>query len=79
MDVDKRVNYIQCLLRGSGLKKYKVVLTECKESAKKLAGDQFNLLKTKDVTMEQFWTRDKTDGIGDDVNAYLVVENGINF
>ena len=37
VDVDKRVAYTQCILRGVELKKYRAVLLECKQSAKELA------------------------------------------
>ena len=51
MDFYQRVDYTQHLLRGLALKKYKAVLTECKESAKALAGYHWTLGKTMDVTM----------------------------
>ena len=38
MDVDKMVNYMQSLLIGAALKKYKSVLTECKKFVKELVG-----------------------------------------
>ena len=31
LDVDKRANYMQCLIRGSTIKKYKAILIECNE------------------------------------------------
>ena len=71
MDVNKRVDYIQCLLRGVAPKKYKAVLTECKELGKKLSGDQWTLRETNELTMERLWTWNKEDGIEDDVDTYL--------
>ena len=38
--VDKRLNYMQSLLRGLSLKKHKKVLAEYMESVKGVAGDQ---------------------------------------
>ena len=52
--VDKRVNYLHFLLRGSALNKYKTVLVECKELVKGIDGYQWTLGAMKDVTMEQF-------------------------
>ena len=40
MDVYQRLACKQRILRGSALKKHKVVLVECKQSAKDLAGDK---------------------------------------
>ena len=40
MDVDQRLAYKQRILRVAALKKYKVVLVDCKQSAKDLAGDK---------------------------------------
>ena len=56
LDVDKRMNYMQSLLRGSTLKKYKTILTECKENTKGISGYQWKINEVKDVTMERFWT-----------------------
>ena len=39
MDVDQRVAYTKRFLRGAALRKYKVVLLECKQSAKDLMED----------------------------------------
>ena len=63
MDVDQKVNYMHSLLRGLALKKYKTVLTECKELAKDIAGYQWTLKNAKDVTIELFCTWEKVDGI----------------
>ena len=56
LDVDKRVNYMQRLLRWPVLNTYKTVLVDCKESEKGIYGYQWTIVATKDVTMEQFWT-----------------------
>ena len=79
MDVDKSVNCVQRLLRGSALNKYKAVLTEFKESAKGLSGDQWTLGETNDVTMEKFWTQAKEDGLESYRYAYMGVDKCINF
>ena len=51
MDVDKIIKYMQRILRGTLLKKYKRVLVECKELAKGLSGDQWTLVPKKDLKM----------------------------
>ena len=56
LNVYKRMNYMQSLLRGSTIKKYKTILTECKENTKGIAGYQWKINEVKDVTMERFWT-----------------------
>ena len=56
MDVYKRFNYTQHILRGPSLKKYNTVLAECKDSVKGISGYQWTIGPTKDVTMEQIWT-----------------------
>ena len=53
LNVYKRVNYMQSLLRGPALKKYKTVMGGCKELAKGISGYQWTLDATKDVTMEK--------------------------
>ena len=63
MDVDKSIKYTQRILRGTALKKYKQVLEECKELSKGIAGYQWTLGATKDVTMKQFWDWDKVEAI----------------
>ena len=57
---------MQHLLRGSAIKKYKAVLTECKEQAKELAGDWWNLGKTTDITMDRLCNWAKKYGIESD-------------
>ena len=47
MDVEKRVAYMQRILRGAAIKNYKTVLVECKQSTKDLAGDSWNLGELK--------------------------------
>ena len=54
LDVDKRVNYTQRLLRGPELMKYKSILEECKESKKGIDEYQWTLGAMKYVTMQQF-------------------------
>ena len=49
------IKYTQRTLRGAALKKYKHILMVCKEWVKGLSGDQWNLVETKYVTMEQLW------------------------
>ena len=63
MDVDQRVSYTQCILRGSVLKNYKLVLVECKKSAEELTGDKWDLGVLKGLSTEDFWDWAKKDGI----------------
>ena len=42
---------MQLILRGTLLKKYKQVLVKCKELAKGLSGDQWNLVAKEDLKM----------------------------
>ena len=79
MVVDKRVNYIQRLLRGLSLKKYKIDLAECKESENSSAGDQWALGATKDVTMDKLWTCTKLDGVDASGYVYLGADMCLNF
>ena len=66
MDVDQRVAYMQCILIGALLKKYKAVLLECKQSAKDLSGEKWNLGKLKDISIQDFWTWAKSDELAYD-------------
>ena len=43
IDVDQRVACTQIILRGYALKKYQAVLVECKQLAKDLVGDSWDL------------------------------------
>ena len=47
MDTEQRIAYTQRLLIGAALKKYKAVLTNCKDLAKEIAGDKWNLVDVK--------------------------------
>ena len=55
MDVDQRVAYTQRILRGAALKKYISVLVECKQLAKDIAGDKWDLGKLKGIPTENLW------------------------
>ena len=44
---------------------------ECKELAKVIAGDQWNVGATKDVNMEHLWTWEKVDGVDASEGVYL--------
>ena len=56
MDVDKRIDYMQQIFRGKALKKYKNALKGYKQQEKGIAGNQWTLVVTKDITIKQFWT-----------------------
>ena len=63
MDLYQRVAYMQCILRGSALQNHKTVLAECKQSAKELAGDKWDLGVLKGLSTDDFWDWAKKDGI----------------
>ena len=50
MDIDKRINYTERILGGLSLKEYIQVIAECKESVKGIAGDQWDMGATNNVT-----------------------------
>ena len=54
MEVDKRVVYMQTILRGSAINKYKTVLLECKQLVKNLMGDKWTLGDLKALFIENF-------------------------
>ena len=71
MEVDQSIAYMQRILRGAALKKYKAVLMVCRESAKDLAGDKWTLGNLKAPSKERFWDWEKGGGLDDDGNLYL--------
>ena len=54
MDVDQRLAYMQRILIGAALKKYKVVLLECKHSEKDLKGYKWYLGELKELSTDDF-------------------------
>ena len=58
-------------MRGAALKKYKVVLLECKKSTKDLAGDKWTLGALKYLSTNDVWTWSKSNGIVYDGYVYL--------
>ena len=54
MEVDQRVVYMQTILRGSAINKYKTVLLECKQLVKNLMGDKWTLGDLKALFIENF-------------------------
>ena len=79
LDVDKIVNYMQVLLRGSAINKYKTVLAECKGLEKGIAGDQWTLGTTEDVTKDKFWTWEKLYGADASGDVYLCADRCLDF
>ena len=70
---------MQRILRGAELKKYRVVLLECKESEKDLVGDGWALSKLKGVSIEDLCTLSNIDGFNYDGDAYLRIDKCVNF
>ena len=66
MDVYQRVVYTKRTLRGDALKKYKVVLVECKKLEHDLVGDSWDLGNLKELSTDNFWTWANKYGIGYD-------------
>ena len=71
LDIDKRFNYRQRLLRVLALEKYNTVLADYKDPGKGITGDQWTLSAKKGVTKEQLWTWSKQDGINGSGGMYL--------
>ena len=74
LDIDKRVNCTKRLLRWLVLKKYKDILTECKETLKGISGGQWMIGEVKDGTMDRFWTWEKINRI----DTYGTVYSGVD-
>ena len=74
LDIDKRVNCTKRLLRWLLLKKYKDILTECKETLKGISGGQWMIGEVKDGTMDRFWTWEKINRI----DTYGTVYSGVD-
>ena len=79
MNVYQRVAYMQRIFKGDALKIYTGVLVGCRQSAKELAGDEWNLSKLKGLSADYFWTWEKTDTTGYDVHTYLGSDKCVNF
>ena len=79
MDVDERVSYTQCILRGAALKKYNTVMEEYKQSANELAGDKWDLGALKGRSTDNLWDWANKDGIGYDRDAYLGLDKCVNY
>ena len=79
MNVDKRVAYMQIILRASALKKYKAFLAECKHSVKELARDKWGLGALIGLSTDDFWAWVKKNGIGYDGGACLGLEKYVDF
>ena len=78
-DVDQRVYYMHRTLIGDAIKKYKAVLFECKNLVKDLAGDSWTLGDLKELSTYNFWTWSKSDVIGYDRGAYLLLDKCADF
>ena len=63
MEVYQRIYYTHRILRGAALKKYKVALMDCKQSAKDLLGDKVTLGYLKALSTKDFWTWGESYGI----------------
>ena len=63
MDVVERLAYMQSILIGAVLKKYKAFLVKHRKSSKELVGDKGNLVALKELSTDNFLTCAKSDGI----------------
>ena len=62
---------MQHILRGSALQNYKAFLVEYKQLAKDIAGDKCTLGTLKDLSTDNVWTWENSDGIVYDGDVYL--------
>ena len=79
MYAEKSLAYMQRILRGAALKKYREVMIIYRKSAKELAGDEWNLGKLEGLYTENFWTWDKTDNTGYDVHSLFNWDEHVEF
>ena len=56
MYMDQRVAYTQLIIKGFVLKNYREVMVGFRQSAKELAGDEWNLGKLAGLCADYFWT-----------------------
>ena len=77
--VDKRTKYMQLVLRGKALKKYKQILVGCNLLMQGLAVDQWELGATKDLTITQLCTWESTDSLDGLGYIYLGLDRCIDF
>ena len=79
MDVGKILAYIQRILIGAALKKYREVMVACRQLEKELAGDEWNLGELAGLSAKAFWTWGMTDTTGYDGHPFLTWDECINF
>ena len=79
MNTDQKVAYTRSTLKGAALKKYREVLVACRQLAKELEGDEWNLGKLAGLSADDFWTWAKMDTMGYDKNAYLAIDKCVIF
>ena len=77
--MDQRVAYTKLIIKGFVLKNYREVMVGFRQSAKELAGDEWNLGKLAGLSAEALWNWAKTDTTGYDVHAYLSMDKFIKF
>ena len=56
-----------------------MVLIDCNQSAKDLAGDSWGLGTLKEISTDNFWIWEKKSRIGFDVDVYLGLETFVDF
>ena len=78
MYVDRGVAFMQRILIGDALKKYREFLVGSRQLVRELDGDEWNLRKLSGISTGDFWTWYKTDTMGYDVHAYLTIDKCIN-
>ena len=79
MDVNKRIAYIQSILRETAIKKYQEVMVTCTQLLKELAGDECTLRDMTALTAEYFWTWAKMDTTGYVGHPYLSIDKCVDF
>ena len=61
LNLNLNIKYMEIILIGTALKQILQVILWCKESARGLDGDKWNLVSEKSATMEQFQKCSKMD------------------
>ena len=79
MDVYKRLAYTQRIIKVSALKKHQEVLVTCRNSAKEITGDDWDLVNLHGLSAEDLWTWANTYTTGYDVHGYFAWYNCVNF
>ena len=79
MEVDRRVDYTQHILRRADHKKYRDILFVCRQLAREFVRDEWNLGKLAELSVEAFWSWPNIDTMGYDGHPLLAWYKCVNF